>query len=161
MSVATARAATVEGSEPATQAHTATTSEQPAAVADAPSLNPGAASSPSSRTLSRPVCRRRSSTCARDGANALAWRAHGARLRSRARDSAAYEAPDAPWNDLEQAAEILTSNGERSKQVMGEKHPLTKPFFVNILDLYTRMSARPECPESSAPSPAACEEKSG
>ena len=61
-----------------------------------------------------------------------------------------YEAPDAPWNDLEQAAEILTSNGERSKQVMGEKHPLTKQFFVNILDLYTRMSAHPECPESSA-----------
>ena len=46
MSVATARAATVEGSEPATQAHNATTREQPAAVADAPSLNPGAASSP-------------------------------------------------------------------------------------------------------------------
>ena len=38
MSVATALAATVEGSEPATQAHNATTSAQPAAVADAPSL---------------------------------------------------------------------------------------------------------------------------
>ena len=71
-----------------------------------------------------------------------------------------YEAPDAPWKDLEQAATILTSNGDRAKQVMGEKHPLTTQFFVNIFDLYTRMSARPECPESSAPSPAACEEKS-
>ena len=47
MSVATARAATVDGSELATQAHNATTSAHPAAVADAPSLNPGAASSPS------------------------------------------------------------------------------------------------------------------
>ena len=67
-----------------------------------------------------------------------------------------YEAPDAPWKDLEQAATILTSNGDRAKQVMGEKHPLTTQFFVNIFDLYTRMSARPE---SSAPFPAAFEEK--
>ena len=58
-----------------------------------------------------------------------------------------------------EAATILTSNGERAKQVMGEKHPLTTQFLVNIFDLYTRMSARPECPESSAPSPAAFEEK--